>query len=110
MSKKKTTVKSSSSSSGMDTEQLKTKLLNPGHWLRGLLMVLMFVILHFMVKFVLLALMVVQWVLVLLSGEPNARLMDFTKSLNRYGYQIMEFVTFHSDERPFPLSDWPASK
>ncbi len=88
-------------------ETLKSKLLNPEHWVRLLLMILMFIVLFTIVKFILSIALIVQWVLVLLSGEPNERLRVFTKSLNRYGYQIMEFISFNSDEKPFPLSDWP---
>lgn len=86
---------------------LKNKLANPKHWVRLILMLLMFLILFYLVKFIVSVTLIVQWVLVLLSGTPNERLKSFTKSLNRYGYQIMEFISFNSDERPFPLSDWP---
>ena len=51
-----------------------------------------------------------QWILVILNGEPNARLLHFTKSMNVYAYQIMEFISFNSEVKPFPLSDWPETK
>lgn len=89
------------------SKALKNKLANPKHWMRLVLMLLMFMILFYLVKFIVSITLIVQWVLVLLSGTPNERLKSFTKSLNRYGYQIMEFISFNSDERPFPLSDWP---
>lgn len=95
------------SSTSNENKALKTKLANPRHWIRLVLMLLMFTILFYLVKFIVSITLIVQWVLVLLSGEPNARLKGFSKSLNRYGYQIMEYVSFNSDERPFPLSDWP---
>lgn len=90
-----------------DNKTLKNKLANPKHWLRLLLMLLMFMILFNLVKFIVSITLIVQWVLVLITGTPNERLKNFTKSLNQYGYQIMEFVSFNSDKRPFPLSDWP---
>lgn len=94
-----------SNTSGSD--ELKNKLLNPKHWIRLLLMLLMFIILSLLIKTVLIIILFVQWVLVLLNGEANARLLHFTKGMNVYAYQIMEFITFNSDVRPFPLSDWP---
>jgi len=33
--------------------------------------------------------------------------MAFAKSLTYYSYQIMTFVTYVSDERPFPFAAWP---
>lgn len=88
---------------------LKNKFANPGHWLRLLLMGLMFIILFYLINFIVSITMVVQWILVLLTGETNARLRRFSKGLNRYAHQILEFVSFNSEKRPFPLSDWPES-
>lgn len=92
------------------TEDIKTKLLNPTHWIRALIMVVMFLALKWIVMFIVAIAGIVQWVLTLIMGEPNAQLRDFTASLNQYGYQIMQFVTLNSDERPFPFSDWPSGK
>ena len=100
---------SSASTTGSRRDELKNKMANPGHWMRLLLMVLMYIILFSLVQFIVTISLLIQWVLVLFSGEPNARLKHFTKGLNRYAYQIMEFLNFNSEERPFPLSDWPES-
>lgn len=91
-------------------EKLSNKLANPKHWIRLLLMGLMYVILFSLVQLIVTATLLVQWVLVLLSGAPNARLQQFTKGLNMYAYQILEFINFNSEIRPFPLSDWPESR
>jgi len=90
-------------------QDLQNKIANPGHWLRLLLMGLMFIILFYLINFIIAITMVVQWILVLLSGETNTRLQRFSKGMNRYAYQILEFITFNSETRPFPLSDWPES-
>jgi len=90
-------------------DALKNKLMNSKHWMRLLLMALMYIILFSLVQFITTISLMVQWVLVLFTGEPNARLRYFTKGLNRYSYQIMEFINFNSETRPFPLSDWPES-
>ncbi len=96
--------------SNIRKQDLKNKIANPGHWLRLLLMGLMFIILFYLINFIVSITLVVQWVLVLLTGETNARLQRFSKGLNRYAYQILEFISFNSDIRPFPLSDWPESR
>jgi len=92
-----------------DSDKLTNKLVNPKHWIRLLLMGLMYVILFSLVQFIVTITLLLQWVLVLFTGEPNSRLQRFTKGLNRYSYQILEFINFNSDTRPFPLSDWPES-
>ena len=91
------------------SSDFKNKIANPSHWLRLLLMGLMFIILFYLINFIVSITMVVQWILVLFSGETNARLQRFSKGLNRYAYQILEFISFNSKTRPFPLSDWPES-
>ena len=98
---------SGTSPDSSNRDDLKNKLLNPKHWVRLALMLLMYVILSLLIKAVLFIVLFVQWILVMLNGEPNARLLHFTKGMNVYAYQIMEFITFNSDTRPFPLSDWP---
>jgi hypothetical protein len=75
-------------------------------WLRGLLMILMGI--AFQISGTLLALTaVIQFVLALLSDTPNTRLVAFGKSLGLYLSQIASFVSFATEEVPFPFSAWP---
>ena len=76
-------------------------------WVRGLLMILMAI--AFQISGTLLALgAVVQFVLALMSETPNARLTTFGQGLGLYLSQIAAFVTFASEEAPFPFSAWPS--
>lgn len=49
----------------------------------------------------------VQTFLKLFTGEPSDSLKDFGKSLGIYLKQISEFLSYASEEKPFPFSDWP---
>lgn len=75
-------------------------------WLRGLLMILM-AMAFYLTTMLLGALAVVQFVLALVSDAPNARLCAFGQGLGRYLRQIADFVSFATEEAPFPFSDWP---
>jgi hypothetical protein len=78
-------------------------------WLRGLFMILM--AMAFQISGTLLALAaIVQFVLALLSDAPNARLIAFGQSLGLYLSQISDFVSFATEEVPFPFSAWPSSE
>lgn len=44
----------------------------------------------------------------MLTFAPNARLVSFGRSLGRYLQQIAYFLTFASEDTPFPFSDWPS--
>ena len=75
-------------------------------WVRGLLMILMAVAFH--ISGVLLAMeAILQFILTLVSDGPNARLIGFGQSLGRYLGQIADFVSFATEEVPFPFSAWP---
>ncbi len=89
---------------------IKTKLLNPKHWLRLLIMVLLAFVLGIIVRLAVPVISIVQWVLTLITGEQNARLKTFSGSLNAYMHQITQYLSFHSEQAPFPLSDWPKSE
>ncbi len=76
-------------------------------WLRALFMVLMAIAFQF--AGTLLGLVaIVQLALALVSDAPNARLSAFGQGLGRYLGQIAGFVSFATEEVPFPFSDWPA--
>lgn len=75
-------------------------------WIRGLFMLLM--AFAFQVSGTVICIVtVIQFVLVLLNDAPNERLVSFGRSLGRYLQQIVNFLTFATEEIPFPFSDWP---
>ena len=76
-------------------------------WMRGLFMLLLILAFHISgtVIFIVTA---IQFVVMLLAGKPNARLVTFGRSLGRYLQQIVDFLTFATEEMPFPFNDWPA--
>jgi hypothetical protein len=76
-------------------------------WLRALFMLVMCVAFH-VAAWLLLIIAIVQLVLMAASDGPNERLRAFGRGLGRYLAQIASFVSFASDEVPFPFSDWPA--
>jgi hypothetical protein len=59
-------------------------------------------------RIVVIAVVVVQLFWVLLIGETNEKLKVFGQSLYTYTYQIVLYLTFNTEERPFPFdADWP---
>lgn len=75
-------------------------------WLRGLLMILM--VLAFQLASTLLwCVALIQFILALINNKPNSRLMTFGSSLGRYQGQIANFISFATQDPPFPFDDWP---
>lgn len=78
-------------------------------WIRGLFMLLMG--LAFQVcETVLCIVTIIQFVMTLLNDTPNARLVSFGRSMGIYLRQIVNFLTFATEEMPFPFSEWPAGE
>lgn len=76
-------------------------------WLRVLFMVLMALVFQ-LCGTLLFIVAVLQVLISLLNGAPNGRLLSFGRSLGRYLMQIAFFLTFASEDIPFPFNDWPA--
>ena len=78
-------------------------------WMRGLFMLLMALALH-VSGTVLGIVAVIQFVMVLLNDTPNVRLVSFGRSMGNYMRQIVNYLTFATEDIPFPFSEWPAAE
>ena len=81
-------------------------LLSGPTWLRGLFMAL-FLLIYGVAEILLTAVVLLQFLFVLISGEKNERLTGFGKSLSLFVYQIILYWTYNSEEKPFPFASWP---
>jgi hypothetical protein len=68
----------------------------------------LFAIVLGIVKIVLLAVTLLQVILTLFTGSQNERTTKFGGQLGLYSCQIFHFLTYYSESRPFPFSDWPS--
>lgn len=76
-------------------------------WLRLVFMIVFYVLISVaaMVSTVVVAL---GFLWVLFTGAPNPQLQRFGQSLAIYLNQVMRYLTFNTDEKPFPFTeDWP---
>lgn len=87
-------------------QQTKTNLLNSETWIR-LLYMIVFGLLSILARMVVWVVAVLQFLLVLVTGNDNNNLRDLGQGASKWTYQAFLFVTFNSDEKPFPFSDWP---
>nr|WP_314481373.1 DUF4389 domain-containing protein [uncultured Pseudomonas sp.] len=71
---------------------------------------LVFLVIWQLAELLLAGLVVVQLIYRLIYGAPSASLMNFGDSLSQYLAQIGRFGTFHSDQKPWPFTDWPAPR
>lgn len=75
-------------------------------WIRFLYMIL-FAFLSILSRYAACLVGLVQFVLVLFNGEDNRSLRSFGNSLSLWTYDAYRFLTFNSEQKPFPFMDWP---
>jgi len=71
------------------------------------LFVLLFMFAFGLCRFLLCFIVFVQFLFDLISGKPNNRLCQFSSEFKDYIAEVVAFVTYQSDTKPFPFSDWP---
>jgi hypothetical protein len=88
---------------------LEANIKSKATWLRFLFM-LIFIALYFVSRIVLSAVVVLQFFWLLFSGAINEQLRGLGQSLAGYSYEIVRFLTFNTNVRPFPFDmPWPPS-
>ena len=75
-------------------------------WKRSLFMVV-FAIISGIAKLIVTLVAVFQIVTVLFKGQVNESVIPFGQNLSSYIYQITIFLTFNTDDMPFPFMDFP---
>lgn len=87
-------------------KQLKSNLLSSKHWIRVLYMVFFAVCLQ-VARIVMWAVVAFQFLFMLITGKDNPKIRAFGQSLTDYIFQSLKFLTYNSEEKPFPFTDWP---
>lgn len=89
-----------------DTDELKEHVKSRQTWLRLLYMVI-FLFFAWVASFVFMVVVLVQFLWQLFSGKPNEQLRVFGDNFSTWGYQALRFLTFNSEDLPFPFDAWP---
>lgn len=76
-------------------------------WTRGLHMVL-FAVAYNVAEAMLALTAIFQFFSALITGKVNEPLLQFAKNAALYVQEVMEFLTFNSEIRPFPFTPWPS--
>lgn len=75
-----------------------------------LLHIAIFAVIFNIVEVVLVALVAFQWLSTLITGQANERLKGLGAELAGYVAEIVRFLTYGTDDRPYPFGPWPAAK
>ena len=92
----------------MNNQQIKSNLTASKHWLRFVFMLIFAAILQ-IASLVMWLLVIAQFLFSLITGKDNINVRNFGSSLSLYIFHTLRFLTYNSEEKPFPFADWPAS-
>lgn len=75
-------------------------------WIRGLFIVV-FAIIFYILCGVIALLVVIQFITKVITGKLIDDLSDFSPKLTDYAMQILTFITFQTDTKPWPFTSTP---
>ncbi len=90
----------------MEPDSNNNQPFSPAIWRRGLFM-LVCGFLYKIAEVVVVAVAILQFLFKLTTGDENKQLKILGQGLSLFFYQTMQFLTFNSEEKPFPFNPWP---
>lgn len=93
----------------MSNEELKQNLTSANQWVRLVYMVLFAVLLE-IAGFVMLAVVIAQFLFNIVTGAANDNLRRLGDQLASYIYQTLQFLIYNTEDKPFPFAEWPESE
>jgi len=88
----------------------KENLTNINTWLRVAFIILFGVIFYIAYGWLIWLLVLFQVVTKLLTGGVNPQLLEMSPKLSDYANDILRYVTFQTDQKPWPLDKNPSTQ
>ncbi len=90
----------------MDQADIKNNLKNVNQWTRIIYMILFTVIFN-VASFVIGVVVLVQALFAVVTGGQNGNVQKLGSGLAHFIHEIVSFLTYTTEEKPFPFSSWP---
>lgn len=82
------------------TEQPKANL-------ERVLYIVLYLIIGKFISMVLFVITITQFIYSWIGDAPNEKVLVFTKAMAEYTKQLVEYVGFNTNVKPWPIGDWP---
>ena len=93
---------------GKPGKPIEENIKSRATWTRLLFMVICYILVS-IASFVGTFIVVLGFLWLLFTGEINRQLQQVGQSIAAYVYEIIRYLTFNTDDRPFPLGgEWPS--
>ncbi len=90
-------------------EEVKTNQ-QPKADLTRVLYTILYLIIGRFISMILFIIAICQFIYSWLIGEPNDKLLHFTGGLAEYSKQLVSYIGFNSEEKPWPVGAWPSAE
>ena len=75
-------------------------------WMRLGYMVL-YIVIGYFISAIVFCIAIVQFIYSLINKEPNQKLLAFSHNFAIYAKEIIEYLSYNSEEKPWPIGDYP---
>lgn len=89
----------------MDQQEFKANIKRSESWLRGLF-VLFFALIFQIVEVVIIAITVFQFASTIITRQRFTSLDQFSQGLAQYTKNLILYLTYQTEQKPFPFRDW----
>ena len=90
----------------MMKDEVRQSMMSTSTWTRGLYM-WVFAVIYSLAEFVVVFICIFQFIVRLVSGDINDRLLAMSRGVCEFILQILQYETFNTDYKPFPFNPWP---
>lgn len=91
-----------------DPPDIEANIKSRSTWMRLVFMLVLGAI-YALSRLVVFSVVVLQFLWALITSEANEKLVRFGHSLAVYTAELIDYLCYYSEERPFPFDrDWPA--
>ena len=87
----------------------KDNLTELSTWTR-MVFVVLFAIVFNLVELLVAGIVVIQFLSQLCTGRTVPRLQELGRVLAKYVHEIVLFLTYQTDQRPYPFAAWPEAR
>ena len=88
---------------------IKTNLLDSKHWIRLAFMLIYLFLLSVLFFPILIVLVALQFICALITGNDNDNLRKASEVFCEFLNQVIRFLTYNSNEKPWPFNDVPTN-
>lgn len=92
------------------TDEINIHLKKVSTWQRIFHMLVLAVIVNIVISPLLIGVVLLQIITTLLTGDVNSHILAFGRSLAAYLYHIVLYLSFNTEQIPFPFSNWQTTE